>query len=243
MRLLVTRPEADAVALRAKLTAMGHEVLIAPLLDIRFEPAPDIEAEEVQALIATSRNGVRALAQWPTADQMQDLPLFAVGPGTGSAARALGFRNVIEGPRDASALITLIAMKADVNAEPLVHLAGNVKAVDVAGELRHLGFHVLEPVTYVAAASTEFDPRVVERFRSGQIDGVLLMSPRTARIYVKVLRKHGLERCSSRAVHYCLSQAVADALAGLPKLKIAAASRPNLNEMLALIARTAPQST
>ena len=82
MRLLVTRPEPDATALRAQLIAQGHEVLVEPLITIRFDNADPIELDGVQALIATSRNGLRALASSPAIEQARSLPLFAVGPGT-----------------------------------------------------------------------------------------------------------------------------------------------------------------
>ena len=68
MRLWVTRPELDAAVLRAKLVAQGHEVIIEPLLQIDFEDADPVELDDVQLLIATSRNAGRAAAQVWTCD-------------------------------------------------------------------------------------------------------------------------------------------------------------------------------
>ena len=78
MRLWITRPEQDAGVLRAKLVAQGHEVEIESLLHIDFDDADPIELDDVQALIATSRNGVRAAAASDNADLARHLPLFAV---------------------------------------------------------------------------------------------------------------------------------------------------------------------
>ena len=61
MRLLVTRPEPDALKLRAALEERGHQATVEPLLRVSFEDADAIDLDGVQALIATSRNGLRAL--------------------------------------------------------------------------------------------------------------------------------------------------------------------------------------
>lgn len=242
MRLLVTRPEEDTARLRAHLIAQGHEVLVEPLLKISFEPPDDLDLAEAQALIATSANAVRALSRSPSLDVAQALPLFAVGPGTTEAAQALGFQNVITGPRDAEALIALIALKADVNGGPLVYLASNVTATDLAGELRRLGFTVQEPVVYTSRVATHFSDPIVRRFERGQIDGVLLFSPRTARTYARLLDAHGLAGRTGAVRHFCLSEAVARGLDRVNAAQIAVAAAPNLQEMLALLARDAAQS-
>ena len=98
MRLLVTRPEEDAVAFKAHLVALGHQVTIEPLLTISTADADPIELEGAPAIIATSRNGLRALAGSEQLDAAKLLPLFAVGPGTAAVARSLGFTAIVEGP-------------------------------------------------------------------------------------------------------------------------------------------------
>ena len=242
MRLLITRPEPDATALKAHLLAEGHDVLIEPLLTIAFEDADPIELDGVQALIATSRNGVRALAASPAFDDAQALPLYAVGPGTAATAKALGLSYVIEGPRAARDLVTLIALHAEVNGGPLLYLAGDTLAADLPGELRRLGFHVLEPVVYATRYATTLSPTIVARFQAREIGGVLLLSPRTARTYAGLIARHGLIEKSRAALHLCISAAAARELAALAPARIATAKAPNLQEMLALVARNAPQS-
>src|ERR1700749_3338061 len=79
MRVLVTRPEEDAVRIAEILKSRGHEPVIAPLLKTNFHNGPDISLDGVQAILATSANGVRALA---TRTRRRDIPLFAVGPQT-----------------------------------------------------------------------------------------------------------------------------------------------------------------
>lgn len=242
MRLLVTRPEPEATALKDRLVAGGHGVVIEPLLRIEFLPLEDLDLEGAQALIATSRNGIRALAHGNVLDVAREIAIFTVGPGTAATARTLGFHHVIEGPRDAGALIALVSLRAEVNAGPLVYLAGEVQAADVAGELRHLGFHVHEPVVYRSALADRLASATVAEFEAGRIEGVLLFSAQTARTYARLVLAHRLSGRLGRITHYCLSAAVARGLDALPPLNIVIAAKPNAEEMLALLDRPAPQS-
>lgn len=239
MRLVVTRPQADAVELQAHLTARGHQVVLAPLLDISFEDGDPIELDGVQALIATSKNGVRALARHPDFGAARQLPLFVVGPGTGQTARALGFTRVLQGPKAARELLPLIAEAVDVNAGSLLHLAGEVLAVDVAGELGRLGFHVLQPVVYTTRAVQNLPSRLVADLNDGGIDAVILLSPQTARIWAALMARHQLTLPARAVLHLCLSASVAAGLAPLGQVPTAVAKEPNLNEMLAAIDRAA----
>lgn len=243
MRLLVTRPEPDATALRAHLIAQGHDVLIEPLITIRFDNADPIELDDVQALIATSRNGLRALAESPALEQARFLPLFAVGPGTAATARGLGFEHVIKGPGTGRELVDFIIAHAEVNGGPLLHLAGDVLAYDFARELARLGYHVLKPVVYETEPATRLSGSTAARLANGQIEGVLLLSPRTASIYAALVKAHGLTEAVRRGVaHYCISAAAAARLEELAPVKVEIAAQPNLQEVLALTARATSQS-
>lgn len=240
MRLLVTRPEPDASTLKAQLIAMGHEVLVEPLMQVVFHEldSQEIDLDEAQALVATSRNGVRALAQSPLLSAAVNLPLMAVGPGTAATAKALGFAEVIEGPRDGRALIGFIAESVGVNDGSLIYLAPERKAVDLGGELRRFGFHVQEPVVYATKTAARLSAPIVTRFEAGEIDGVILLSPETARTYARLILGHGLTGRISRTTHFCLSRAVSGGLTVLGNPTIAVASQPNLKSLLALVARS-----
>lgn len=240
MRLLVTRPEPDATALKAQLIGMGHEVFVEPLLRPVFHELDPQEVDflEAQALIATSRNGVRALAQSPLLSAAVSLPIYTVGPGTAGTAQALGFEQVLQGPRDARALVGFVAEHADVNAGSLIYLAGERKSVDVGGELRHLGFHVQEPVVYSVATAEKLGAPIIARFQAGEVDGVLLMSTQTARTYARLMLGCGLSGKLQRTMHFCLSAEVAKALEILGGPPSSVPSQPNLKALLTLVARS-----
>ena len=112
MRLLVTRPEPDALLLKARLEAMGHEATVAPLSSVSFEDAEAIELTEVQALIATSRNGLKALKVQGVQKIAALLPLYAVGQATAKEARALGFQTIIVGGGTVADLVPVIVSQS-----------------------------------------------------------------------------------------------------------------------------------
>lgn len=241
MHLLVTRPEPDARELRARLEALGHRVTIEPLL--RIELVPDaIDLKGAQALIATSRNGLKALAESAVLPEALKLPIFTVGPATATLARSLGFARVTSGPASARELAPVIAALADPSAGPLLHLAGDVLATDLGAALQTAGFAVRQEIVYRSVPAHELSATTVEALSRGDIDAVILLSPRTAEIYAELIARNGLEHAARRLAHYCLSANVAAGLASLAPDEVAIAVQPNSEEMLALIARKAAQS-
>lgn len=240
MRLLVTRAEPDAIRLRAALEELGHEATVAPLLSVAYVENPSFDFADVQALIATSRNALRALRNSPARRDAVGLPLFAVGRATAEEARALGFGTVITGAGNAQALMNHIVSVVDPAAGLLMHLAGDRLAVDLAGDLEAQGFRVLEVVVYRTVAAKSLAEDVVEQLGMGEIDGVILLSPHTAAVYASLVRKAGLTALVRSLTHFCLSQAVARRLDALSLTDIEIAAEPSLREVLASISnRTA----
>ena len=239
MRLLVTRPEPDATTLKQRLVAAGHAVTIEPLINIMHGPPdgtdpPDFDG--AQALIATSRNGLRAIALLPGIDVAKQLPLFVVGPGTAATAAALGFRQIIKGPATARELVAVIEDVAEVNGGPLIHLAGDTLVYDFASDLVRLGFFVTAPVVYTTVITDRFASPTVASLRNGRFDGVLLLSPRTADVYCALVRQHNLTDAARKVRYFCLSAAIKARLMGLGDgLTVDVAAAPNLQQLLALI--------
>lgn len=241
MQLLLTRPDPgpDGDTLETALKDAGHEVARAPLLTITHTGTLPV-FQGMQALIATSSNGLRAVAPFPEAALR--LPLYAVGPATAAVARVLGFRRIFEGAGDGHALAELIRNKADPGAGPLLHLSGDKLAVDLAEALRPAGFEVERAVVYRAEPANGLPAEAVEAIRAGHMDGVILMSPRTARVYACLVKESGIAAEAGRLHHFCLSDAVARETRPLGALRVAVAAAPNSQEMLALVARAAPES-
>jgi len=242
MRLLITRPEPDALKLQAVLEDRGHEATVEPLLSVSFQDVSRLELDGVQALVATSRNGVRALRSTTLLPRARVLPLFAVGTATATEARALGFGMVVTGAGTARELVTHIVSVVDPAAGLILHLAGDTLAVNLKQELEPHGFRVLEWVVYRMEPATSFSEDVVEQLGMGEIEGVILLSPRTASVYAKLVRTHALASIVRPLFHFCLSPAVARRLEPLGRVAVLTAQEPRLEEVLALIDETAAKS-
>ena len=231
MRLLVTRPEDDAAAQAAALTARGHDVLLAPLLQIEMQQ-PRLDLDNVQAVIVTSRNALRALSGHPQKDAVIQRPAFAVGETTARAASDMGFTEIAVGPGNGAGLAEVIRDSAEPVQGALLHLSGEDVAFDLAAALPV--YELRRAVMYRAVAADELPGEIPQRLKDGKVDGVILMSPRTAETFVSLLRRHGLLEPGARLICYCLSEAVAEAASPLgADLRVPA--KPREEDILALI--------
>jgi uroporphyrinogen-III synthase len=237
MRILVTRPEPDAKRQAERLMQLGHETLLTPLLRIEFLPRVPLELDGVDALIVTSRNALRALEAHPQRGEAMQRPLYVVGDATAKLARELGFRDITTGPGTGEALATLINARGQKGAS-FLHLSGETVAFDLKAALEAEDFDVRQPILYRAVPATALPPEAVAAIEDGTLDGVILMSPRTAATFADLVRRHGLEGPASRLICYCLSQAVAQAVRPLgARLRMAA--MPREEDVLALVAAEA----
>lgn len=231
MRILVTRPAPDDAKQAEVLRARGHEPVLAPLLDIKFEQ-PCLDLDGVQALIVTSRNALRALATHPQAKQLTPLPLFAVGETTAAAARDVGFAQATTGPGKAAGLAERLRAELDPANGALLHLAGEDLAFDLASALPV--FELRQPALYRAVPAVALPEEALRALKAGKVEAAILMSPRTAEILVSLLRKEDATEFGSRLICYCLSEAVAEAASPLGSRRRVAAT-PQEEDILALI--------
>src|SRR5260370_5379958 len=208
MRALVTRPRAEAEGLAAALAARGIAALVEPLLEIYYRDAPSPDLAEVQAILCTSANGVRALSRL-TAER--SLPLFAVGEASAARAREDGFTQVESAGGTVDDLIRLAGERLRPEAGRLLHIAGSVVAGDLAGELRRHGFAVERAVLYEARPVAGLSAATARALDSGIVDFALFFSPRTAAIFARLAANAGLAAALRSVTAISLSAAAAAA--------------------------------
>jgi uroporphyrinogen-III synthase len=241
MAILVTRPQPDNDTTAAALRARGFEVLPAPML--RFEQVPFRDDADVSygAVIVTSANALRAIADQPVVATLQKLPLFAVGERTAEAARDAGFENVISADGDANALRDLVAdsvrTKRLKKTQTLLYLAGADLARDLAGELGERGFNVTMQTTYRMTPVTAFPADVGDAFAAGGIEAVLHYSRRSARAFVDAARAAGVEISALAIPQCCLSDQVASVVRDAGATRVLVATRPDEDALFAALGR------
>jgi uroporphyrinogen-III synthase len=239
VRLLVTRPEPDGERTAQALRARGHAVVLAPLL--RTENVDFVLPEQAfSAVVLTSANAARAIAEHHGRAQLTALTAFTVGRRTAEAARALGFRDVRSANGDKSDLVDLL--RADLSRTdllrmessdraPLLYLAGE----DRAGDLAAADLPVHTAVVYRALKADRFPPPVAAALAQREIDGVLHFSARSAEAYLDCAVRGGIRNQALALVHYCLSRQVAAPLSAAGAAAIRIAARPDEIAMLELV--------
>lgn len=232
MRVLLTRPRADSEPLAAALRDRGIDSLIAPLLEIVYIDGPALDLGGVQALLATSANGVRAFAR---RSAERDLPVYAVGDATAREATESGFTTVRSAAGDVETLAERAIGETNPEDGAMLHPAGTRVAGDLAGRLEAAGFIYRREVLYHAEAAAGLDAATRNALRQGDLDGVMLFSPRTARTFVQLMRDADLEASAGGLTAWCLSAAVAAAATRLPWQDVVTAPRPDQDALLAAV--------
>ncbi len=228
MRVLVTRPLEDAAVFAARLREMGHEPLIAPLLTVRFHDGPPLELEGIEGVLATSANGVRALARRTA---QRDVPLYAVGPQTAEAARQAGFATVQSADGDAVALAETLPQWVKPGSV-LFHAAGAEGAGRLASLLASKGYEVRTAILYEVGAATALPGSVAQALSNGSLAAAFFFSPRSARVFAECAVRADLCKMCLGLSAVCISQATAEALKSLAFREILVAQRPNQDALL-----------
>jgi|ERR1700687_2259423 len=241
MAVLVTRPHPDDESTAAGLRARGFEVLRAPML--RFEPVAfndDMDAR-YGAVIVTSANALRGLTPHLKSHRLLELPLFAVGEQTATAARHAGFTHVISAHGDATALRDLVLARVKAKelkkASTLLYLAGADLASDLAGELGEHGLRVVTQTTYRMLPVASLPREVSDAFAANEVEAVLHYSRHSARAFLEAARAAGVEISALAIPQCCISAAVASVVRDAGATQVMVAASPDENALFEALGR------
>jgi uroporphyrinogen-III synthase len=237
MRALLTRPREDSEALAKLLVERGVETLIDPLLEIKAIAEAEVDLTGVQAILATSANGVRMLA---AKSGERSLPVFAVGDASAREATQHGYSTVHSAAGDVEALGRLVQVKLAPSGGALFHAAGSKMAGDISGMLKEAGFEVRRSILYEAKPATALSAEALAAIKEQRVDCVLFYSPRTAATFVSLAVAAEIAPLCANLTALCLSRAVADKIAELPWKSVQIAEKPEQASLLALFDKLAP---
>jgi uroporphyrinogen-III synthase len=209
VRLLVTRPSPDDERTAATLRALGHEVLIAPMLHMQAR-ACEFPVHRYAGVVMTSANAARAIAHHPGRRDLARLPVFAVGHHTAQAALAAGFHEVHCANGNRSDLADMLRRLLDTLHGPLLYLAGEDRAGEI--ELAPNGTKVVTAVVYRMVKVARFPAEIEAALRQRRIEGVLHFSRRSCQAYLECAKHSGLVSCALTPLHFCISPQVAEPL-------------------------------
>ncbi len=232
MRVLITRPEREATTLATALAQRGHVPVIAPLfrLEILHPPAEfAADLSECQAILLSSANGARALAE---ASEQRGKPILAVGDTTASTAEGLGFVSVVSAAGDGQALAELARKRLDPKAGPLLHVSGVDIAQDFAAALAPDGFEVRRVALYEAREETTLPDSARAAIEARALDAAMFFSPRASDLFARLVREAGLSASLSNITAIAISPAALQPLSALSFKATVAAARPTRQSVL-----------
>ncbi len=234
MKVLVTRPAADAARTAAALAERGHTCVVAPMVEIKACPA-QIPERDYQAILVTSANAVRTLGPQPAGGALRGVPVIAVGDASADAARAAGITEVDSAGGAADDLVEMVRARLAPDGGPLLYLSGREVASDLPRVLAAQGFAVEQVVTYEAVPAARFPEAAREALAGGGLDAVLVYSPRSARILGTLAVQAGMMDALAGLVWVCLSPAVAESAREVGAARVVVAERPAEPALLAAL--------
>ncbi|WP_417452158.1 uroporphyrinogen-III synthase [Kordiimonas sp.] len=227
--ILLTRPIDEAQPTAEKLEAMGHTVIIAPM--IRIDPVSFEIPPDDRSLIVTSKNGARhGLANIGNKAR----PIFAVGEQTAEEARKLGFTNVVVGPGTARQMIPTLLECGISEKRKYSYLCGTNISYNISAVLRDEGIDAVDVVTYQARPMRAFSAGVQDAMEEGEIDIALFYSPRTATTFEETAAEYGRSDWLSKMDAIALSTRVREQLIG-PWRSVRYAIMPTEKALLSML--------
>ena len=231
--LLVTRPLGDEKILTDLLHDHGYRVIHEPLTSIYLHHTQRYEVEkalydEPDACIVTSRHGAQALA---LLSDVRDVFLICVGESTARAAASLGFTRISVAGGNAAKLTEHILASYDEDSR-FLYLSGEHVSVDIEGILSSAQMQVQRLTLYEAVASTQLSDTLVEQLRRVQVDGITLLSMRTAKIFHELLAKADAQDTLTHLHSFTFSKAIAQSLRTHSWQHIHIAGEPTLASLL-----------
>lgn len=233
-RVLITRPQPDADRTAQAMREAGLAPLVHPLMRIEMRAGVLCDAGPADALAFTSANGVRAYAKLGG----DALPVYAVGPASAREAERCGFAVAGVADGDVASLAALIGKNRPGRVR---HPSGAAAAGDLAGSLATAGIAAERLVLYDAITESALPEAAAAILEAGFEGGVkagecwvALYSPRSARLFERLVASANLTIAAALLRLAALSPAVADA-ARLPYAERRVAVQPTNSALVDII--------
>lgn len=235
MRLLLTRAADDAARTGEKLEALGHTIVLSPVIEMVGTGA-SWPRGVVDALVATSGRAVAFPMAGLAPEVRRVMPLHLVGMRTAQMARDHGFLGATTVSRTSIDLTTALEARA-VRPRRIVYLAGRDRKPDLERKLDAIGQRLEVVEVYAAQARDMTCPEVIKTLRQNAVDGVLHFSRRSADLYLVAMGGVAAGLDPRGAAHFCLSEDVAAPLREAGCATIHVAETPSEADLLALVGR------
>ena len=226
--LLVLRAEPGASETARRAAARGLEAAAAPIFDVKALDWEPPDAAGFDAVLLTSAHAARLGGGGLRT--LSSLRCYAVGDGTGAAAREAGFADVRTGAGDGAALAALAADEGVLRA---LHLCGREHR-----PLDEARLSITRRIVYAADPIAPLPQAAAKALRGGAI--ALLHSPRAAAHFAALVDAAAMPRAGLTIAAISTAAALA---AGEGWMQKAVASRPRDEALLELAAQLCKTGT
>lgn len=244
-RIWVTRPREQASQTATLLQVHAVEAVIYPLLRYSLLPASAIDFDAGtfdtgDVLAFTSSYAVSAFVGYYDVAQVSNNAVFCVGDSTRACACQSGFRHVYSADGDVEALSHMIA-KTCTRGRRVLHFAACHTIGDLQTSLQKQGFIAKKIALYDTIACEELSDEIRQALSQGKIDGVLFYSPKTARVFQRLVYQSNLQDGLKNSTAFCLSRNIENELQVLDWQAINTAEQPNEASLMRRIAKRFPR--
>ncbi|MBX9929991.1 MAG: uroporphyrinogen-III synthase [Methylobacterium sp.] len=229
MRIWIARPEPGATRTAKRIAGLGHTPIVGSIFSL--VPSGDVRPDgPFDGLLLTSANA----ANGGIGPVDADLPTYCVGQSTAQAAKAAGYRRVLDADGDALALARLVRDRLPPGSR-LLHFAGAEHKPEPAASLAAAGYIVTVHTAYAMQPISAIPASVAEAFDARSLAGALHYSRRGAETALALAEAAGYGGAFRVLTHYCLSDDVAAPLVAAGCVNHVKADRPSEDSLLQLL--------
>ena len=216
--ILITRPIEQADSTQKKLSKLGFESKICPLLEIMKLDHLGIVDHSYDAIIITSQHAAQVALNIPW---LKEKKAFLVGTKSAKILNGFDIKYVA---KDSTDLLKHLQIALPAKSK-LLFICGDFIADNLDTKLKKAGFKLTKSVVYKSVGVTSLDPETL----SG-ITKILFYSPRTAEIFLNVYQGD-----TSKIEAVCISNKTAEILSETKFQSVRVSEEPNEDSMLKLL--------
>lgn len=193
--MVITRPEPGLSETAQRISQLGWQPLLMPVMNIQILPVGSIKIETMQAIVFTSRQAIAPMVQQLLIQNIayQQIPVFTVGDITAKDAKQAGFLRVTSANQDAVALASLIKNTLDPQKGLLLFPSAKEQGQLLIALLKQAGFSVSHREVYQAQPVQALFDDFFQALEKETINSILFFSSETARFFMELLPENSYQ--------------------------------------------------
>ena len=226
--LLVTRPKKESEKVKEYLSKLGFNIYIEPMFSIKYLTTK-INVENFDFIISTSQHSIIALSK---TTKNRDKTIITVGNNTMQIAENLGFTSTKSLNGNVNDMISYLK---NYNGSNVLYIRGKDITCNLKKILVNNIKNFQEVILYRTVDRKRFSNSCYNLLLQDKIDGILFYSPRTADIFIELIKKHNIEEKTKNITIYVMSNKIAEIAKKVSWKNIKITNKPTNQSLMSLI--------